>query len=142
MHPLRALREQGDNTAEEVAELLADDVVFHSPIFAKAVEGKDAVARVLAASSSTRTGRYLREDRLDDRTTFIHWAGEVKGHEVESLELIIDDENGKVKDRTVAFRPFPAIALFRQSVYPLLRDLLGPEYWSYEDVELSVQLPE
>jgi hypothetical protein len=142
MHPLRALREQGPNTPEKVAELLAEDVVFHSPIFVKGVEGRDAVARVFAASSSVRSGSYVREDRLDDRTTFIHWAGEIAGHTVESLEVIVDDENGLVKDRTVAFRPFPAVALFRTAVYPALRDLLGPEYWSYDDSGVDTHLPD
>jgi hypothetical protein len=140
MHPLRALRERGHNTPEQVAELLAIDVVFHSPIFVKAVEGRDAVARVFAASSSARSGQYIREERLDERTTFIQWAGEVAGHAVESLEIITDDENGKVIDRTVAFRPFPATALFRLAVYPVLKDLLGPEFWTYADSEIPVDL--
>jgi hypothetical protein len=140
VHPLRALREKGNNAPEQVAELLAEDVVFHSPIFVKGIEGKDAVARVFAASSSVRSGRYLREDRLDEHTTFIHWAGAVDGHELESLEVIID-EHGLVKERTVALRPFPAIALFRTAVYPKLKELLGPEYWSYDDVEWTTELP-
>jgi hypothetical protein len=131
VHPLRALREKGNNTPEQVAALLADDVVFHSPVLVKAVEGKFAVSHVFAVSSNTRTGHYVREDRLDDRTTFIYWSGQVAGRDVESLEIVIDDERGLIKERTVAFRPYPAIALFRSAGYEQLKEILGPEYWSY-----------
>jgi hypothetical protein len=130
MHPLRALREAGKNSAAELAEVLAEDVVFHSPVFIKPVVGRDAVAYVFAASARL-TGSYVSEHVLDDRTRFIHWAGAVDGHAMEILEVVTDDAAGLVKERRVAFRPFPAIAVFRDLVYPSLKDRFGPEYWDY-----------
>src|SRR5260370_38673395 len=59
MHPLRQLRESGAATAEQYLTLLADNVAFHSPIFAFAIEGKDAVEVVFATSTSIRHGRYI-----------------------------------------------------------------------------------
>jgi hypothetical protein len=69
MHPLRALRERGNNTPEEVAALLADDVEFHSPILTRVVTGRDVISRIWALSSRVRSGHYLREDKLDEHTT-------------------------------------------------------------------------
>jgi hypothetical protein len=40
MHPLRKLRESGENTPAAVAKLLAENAVFHSPLLVRAVEGR------------------------------------------------------------------------------------------------------
>ncbi len=37
MHPLRKLRESGTNTPAAVGKLLAEQVVFHSPVLVRAV---------------------------------------------------------------------------------------------------------
>jgi hypothetical protein len=57
--------------------------VFHSPMLVKAVEGRDLVATIFAASASFRGGRYVAEHKLDDRTTFLRWQGTIDGHEFE-----------------------------------------------------------
>ena len=58
-------------------------------------------------------GKYIFEGKIDARTTFLRWQGTAEGHEIESLELLIEDENGSVLERTVAYRPFPALKIFR-----------------------------
>jgi hypothetical protein len=45
--------------------------------------------------------------------------GTVEGHKIESLELLTDDENGLLLERTVAYRPFPALKLFRDRLIAL-----------------------
>ena len=137
MHPLRKLRESGPHTAADVEPLLADAVAFHSPIFCRTVHGRALVATVFAASASVRSGRFVAEYKFDEHTTFLRWEGIVDGRKLEGLEIIQDDEHGKIVDRTVAFRPFPAVKLFREAVYPVLRDVIPPSYWDYqpEDAE-------
>lgn len=133
MHPLRKLREGGAHTAAQIEALLTENVVFHSPIFAKAVEGRERVAKVLAAAAGVRAGHYIYEVKLDARTTFLRWTGIVDGHQIESLEIIEDDETGKIVKRTVALRPLPAVQLFRDAAYPILKDEIPDEYWHYAD---------
>ena len=71
MHPLRKLRESGSATPAQVATLLAENVVFNSPILVRPIEGRDAIAAIFAQSSSTRgSGAYTAEFKLDERTTF------------------------------------------------------------------------
>ena len=75
MHPLRKLRESGDNTPAAVAKLLAENVVFHSPLLVRALEGREKVAVILATSPKIRHGAYTAEYRLDDRNTILRWRG-------------------------------------------------------------------
>lgn len=46
--------------------------------------------------------------------TLLRWQGTVEGHKIESLELLTDDENGLLVERTVAYRPFPALKIFQR----------------------------
>jgi hypothetical protein len=132
MHPLRKLRESGNATPDQVGELLAENVVFNSPILIRAIEGRDVVAAIFAQSSSTRgSGTYTEEAKLDDRTTFLRWVGTMDGHKIESLEIIVDNEQGLIEERTVALRPFPAVKLLRESMYESLKDKLPADVWDY-----------
>src|SRR5262245_58111986 len=112
MHPLRKLRESGKPTAAQVSALLAENIVFNSPILARPIEGRDAIAAIFAQSSSTRgSGSYTAEYKLDERTTFLRWVGTMDGHKLESLEIIVDNDHGLIVERTIALRPFPAVKL-------------------------------
>ena len=133
MHPIRKLRESGHATAEEFATLIAEDVVMHSPLLTRAILGRDAVAKTMAASSRNRdnSGRYVLEAKLDERTTVLRWQGAIEGHEFESLELLTDGPDGKLKERTVAYRPYPALKIFREKQRASVGDLLPPDMWDY-----------
>ena len=132
MHPLRRLRESGSPTVTQVRELLAENVVFNSPILIRPVEGGDVIAAIFAQSSSTRgSGTYTAEFKLDEHTTFLRWLGTMDGHKFESLEVIVDNEEGLIVDRTIALRPYPALKLFRDAMYASLKDKLPPDVWDY-----------
>ena len=106
MHPLRQLRESGQSTLANVRALLAEDVVFNSPILARSIAGRHAVAAIFTQSSSTRgNGTYTSEIKVDDHTTFLRWEGTIDGRKLESLEVVIDDDWGLIKERTIAMRP-------------------------------------
>jgi len=72
MHPIRKLRESGHGTPEQFAALLAEDVIMHSPLLTRAIVGRDAVAKTMAASSRNRDnlGKYLMEAKLGEYSTF------------------------------------------------------------------------
>lgn len=136
MHPLRKLRESGKPTVEQVSGLLAENIVFNSPILVRPIEGREVIAAIFAQSSSTRgSGSYTAEFKLDDRTTFLRWVGTMDGHKIESFEIIVDDEQGLIVERTIALRPFPAVKLFRDAMYASLKDKLPPDVWGYPPPE-------
>ena len=132
MHPLRKLREAGSATPAQVGELLAEDAVFNSPILARSIQGREPLSAIFAQSSSTRgSGAYTAEHKLDEHTTFLRWVGTMDGHKIESLEIIVDNDEGLIVERTIALRPFPAVKLFRDAMYASLKDKLPPDVWDY-----------
>ena len=97
MHPLRKLRESGKPTPAQVSALLAENIVFNSPILIRPIEGREVCAAIFAQSSSTRgSGTYVSEFKLDERVTFLRWVGTMDGHKFESLEIIVDNEQGLI----------------------------------------------
>lgn len=136
MHPIRKLRESGHATPELFAPLLADDVIMHSPLLTKAILGRDAVAKTMAASARNRDnpGEYVLERKLDENTTFLRWKGTIEGHEFESLELLTDGPDGRLKERTVAYRPFPALKIFRDRQRAAVGDSVPADAWEYPTV--------
>ncbi len=121
MHPLRRLREAGPPTPKQVAAILAEDVVMHSPVRIKPIVGRDLVAITISNYSHSRDdpGQYIDEGRLYDRTTFLRWQGTVEGRVIESLKRLTDDAEGLLLECTVAYRPFSAVRLFRERLIAL-----------------------
>jgi hypothetical protein len=132
MHPLRKLRESGNPTPDQVSTLLAEDVVFNSPILVRPIKGREQIAAIFAQSSSTRgSGTYTAEFKLDERTTFLRWVGTIEGRKLESLEIIVDNEQGLITERTIALRPYPAVTLFRDAMYQSLNHKLPSDVWDF-----------
>jgi hypothetical protein len=129
MHPIRKLRESGHATPELFAVLLEENVVMHT----KAIVGRDAVAKTMAASARNRDnpGEYVLERKLDENTTFLRWKGTIEGHEFESLELLTDGPDGRLRERTVAYRPFPALKIFREKQRAAVGDSVPADSWDY-----------
>ena len=50
---------------------------------------------------------------------------------IESLELLTDDENGLLLELTVAYRPFPALKIFRDRFIALNAGKLPADMWEY-----------
>lgn len=101
-------------------------------ILIRPIEGREVVATIFAQSSSTRgSGTYTAEFKLDEHTTFLCWVGTMDGHKLESWEVIVDNEQGLIVERTIAMRPYPALKLFREGMYAALKDKLPPDVWDY-----------
>ncbi len=45
MHPLRKLRESGKPTLAQISDLLAENIVFNSPILARPIQGENSSRR-------------------------------------------------------------------------------------------------
>jgi len=71
--------------------------------------------------------------RTSSKTTLLRWQGTVEGHKLESLELLTDDENGLLLERTVAYRPFPALKILRNRLMALSAGKLPDDLWDYPE---------
>jgi hypothetical protein len=63
------------------AEILAENVVMHSPVLIKSIIGRESVAITISNSSRSRDnpGKYVFEGKLDARKTLLRWQGMVEG---------------------------------------------------------------
>jgi hypothetical protein len=120
--PLRAAFEARDHDA--VVAALAPDVVLRSPIFEVPFTGIDEVSDLFAVLLDALWPlTYL--DEIPGDPHVLHFTGEIKGRQLEGVDLLRFDESGKVKEITVLFRPFPAVAAFMSETGPKLAKLRG-----------------
>jgi hypothetical protein len=112
MHPFRAAVEAGDIDA--AVSLLADDVVFRSPVVFKPYRGRDAVAPLLHAVAQVFMDfRYVREIGAQDANEHaLVFQARVGDREVEGCDFIHTDDRGLIDDLLVMVRPLSgALAL-------------------------------
>ncbi|KOX02457.1 nuclear transport factor 2 family protein [Streptomyces sp. NRRL B-3648] len=108
MHPFRKAVESGDMDA--VAALLADDVVFTSPVAFKPYPGKAITAAILRAVSRVfEDFTYVREiANPDGRDHALVFTATVAGRTLQGCDFLHFDENGRIDEFTVMVRPLSA----------------------------------
>ena len=115
MHPFRTAVEARDLDA--MLGLLAEDVVFRSPVAFKPYEGRAAVAPILRAVLEVFEDRYVREigapDAADHALVFRATIG---GREVEGSDFLHTDENGSITELTVMVRPLSAVMALAEAM--------------------------
>jgi hypothetical protein len=112
MHAFRAAVESSDH--EAVVALLAEDVVFRSPIVFQPYHGRDALAAILLAVSRVFEDlRYEREIGADGaRDHALVFKARIGDREVHGCDFLHTDENGLIDELAVMVRPLPgALAL-------------------------------
>src|ERR1700704_2944611 len=115
--PLRAAFEARDHDA--TLEALAPDVVLRSPIFELPFTGIDEAGDLFAVLIE-ELWPLTYVDEIPGDPHVLHFTGEINGKELEGLDLLRFDEEGRVKEITVFFRPFPAVAAFLSKTGPKL----------------------
>ena len=108
MHPFRKAVENGDLDA--VASLLADDVVFTSPVAYKPYPGKAITAAILRGVLRVfEDFTYIREiANPDGRDHAFVFTATVAGKQIQGCDFLHFDDDGKIDDFTVMVRPLSA----------------------------------
>jgi hypothetical protein len=115
---LRAAGERGD--ADVVAELLAPDVVFRSPMTDRIrFEGKEEVVAlhrdIFAVLDDIHTTEPLA---LGDTLSSFSLRARVRGVELEASNLVRFNEHGQIVEFTVFVRPLPGLATLFATLPP------------------------
>jgi SnoaL-like domain len=112
-HPFRRAAE--DKDLDLLRETLAEDVVLHSPILFKGFEGREMAMVVLANVIEVfEDFRYLDEVH-GDCTAVLRFAAKVDGKfEIEGIDYLTLDDEGRVTDLTVFLRPQKAVQAFNE----------------------------
>ncbi|MFD7460835.1 MULTISPECIES: nuclear transport factor 2 family protein [unclassified Streptomyces] len=108
MHPFRKAVENHDVPALEA--LLAENVVFTSPVAFKPYEGKAITAAILRGVMRVfEDFTYVREiANPDGRDHALVFTATVNGKRIQGCDFLHFDEDGRIDDFTVMVRPLSA----------------------------------
>lgn len=93
-------------------ETLRDDVVLHSPVLFRGFEGIDAVGMVLGHVAGVLEGLTYTDEAVGDGTVVLRFKAMVGELELEGIDYLTLDEDGRVADLTVFMRPMSALTAF------------------------------
>jgi hypothetical protein len=105
MNPFRAAVEARDFDA--AVALLADDVVFRSPVVFRPYHGREVVGALLHAVSRVfEDFQYEREIGAEgDRDHALVFKARIGDREIQGCDFLHTDEDGKIDDFVVMVRP-------------------------------------
>lgn len=115
-HPFRTAAEGKDLML--LTETLCEDVVLHSPILFRGFEGRDTVATVLTHVAATLEGLTYTDELADGSTVCLRFKAKVAStsKELEGIDFLELDEEGRVSELTVFMRPFSALTAFNEQM--------------------------
>ncbi|HEY8083364.1 MAG TPA: nuclear transport factor 2 family protein [Solirubrobacterales bacterium] len=113
-HPFRLAAEAKD--LELLTEALREDVVLHSPILFRGFEGREMVAGVLTHVVATLEEFEYTDELATDRTVVLRFKAKVGDRELEGIDFLELDEEGRVAELTVFMRPMSALTAFNEQM--------------------------
>jgi SnoaL-like domain len=111
-HPFRRAAEAKD--LEAMTETLREDVVLHSPILFRGFEGRDVVIAVLSHVAETLEGLTYVDELAEGRSVALRFTARVGDRELEGIDFLDLDEEGRVAELTVFMRPLSALTAFNE----------------------------
>lgn len=102
---------EGGNQPDQLAAIIREDAVFHSPVVHTPQMGRDIVVTYLAAAGvvlNTDKFHYARE-LLDGNQALLEFYTELDGVQINGIDLITFDDDGMITDFKVMVRPLKAI---------------------------------
>jgi hypothetical protein len=118
-HPFGVAIEAGDEDA--ALATISEHVVFRSPAVYRVYEGKATVEVLLRAVATVfENFRYTNEWR-DGSTTILFFEANVGDRDLQGIDILEENEAGKVEKFTVMIRPLSGL----QAVAQAMQDRFG-----------------
>jgi hypothetical protein len=109
---------------EALTEALADGVVFRSPVVFKAYEGKAVVSTILTEGAMKVFDDFHYVHRFEDGdAAALIFKARVGDREVDGLDLLRFDAEGKVSELMVMVRPMSGINALAEAMQQKLSEL-------------------
>ena len=102
---------EGGNKPAELAKIIREDAVFHSPVVHTPQVGRDLVVSYLAAAGvvlNTDKFGYVREFS-EGSHALLEFVTEIDGIQINGVDIITFDDDGMIADFKVMIRPLKAI---------------------------------
>ncbi len=109
--------------ADDLDTILADDVVFYSPVVYTPQEGKDITKLYLTAALylfANDTFRYVRQV-VSDTDAVLEFQTEIDGVSVNGVDMISWNEKGQISSFKVMVRPLKAINQIHKMMGEMLK---------------------
>jgi hypothetical protein len=111
-HPFRHAAEAKD--VELMTQTLREDVVLHSPILFRGFEGRDVVGQVLTHVAATLEHLTYVDELHEGDSVCLRFKAKVGELELEGIDYLTLDADGRVADLTVFMRPLKAVNAFNE----------------------------
>ncbi|MFT4568181.1 MAG: hypothetical protein ACI9FN_003150 [Saprospiraceae bacterium] len=104
--------------------LLADDVVFYSPVVHTPQEGKSLTSMYLTGATQALTNEFVYKKKIiDGLNGVLEFARMIDDIQVEGVDIIALNEEGKVKSFKVMIRPLKAVHKIHEKMGELLTQM-------------------
>lgn len=122
-HPFRRAAEEKD--LDLLLETLREDVVLHSPVLFRGFEGRDTVIAVLTHVIATLENFRYTDELAEGDTVVLRFKATVGDRELEGIDFLELDDDGRVRELTVFMRPFSALTAFNEQMKARLEASTG-----------------
>jgi len=114
-------------------ELLADDVIFYSPIVFSPQKGKDLTTLYLMAAGNTFGGDQSKDGTLqessfkytkqvlDGNQAILEFETQIDGKYVNGVDIITFNDEGKISEFKVMIRPLQAVNIIHEKMQEMLK---------------------
>ena len=108
-----------------LGRLLADDVVFHSPVVHTPQRGKAVTFQYLAGAMQVlnNAGFHYEREIYGERDALLEFSTEIDGILINGIDLIRWNDEGLIVDFKVMVRPLKAVNLLHQKMGAMLERL-------------------
>ncbi|HEX8754217.1 MAG TPA: nuclear transport factor 2 family protein [Solirubrobacterales bacterium] len=113
-HPFRRAAENKD--LELLRETLREDVVLHSPVLFRGFESRDVVIAVLSQVIEVLEDFRYTDELAEGNTVALRFKANVGERELEGIDFLELDAEGRVAELTVFMRPLSALTAFNEQM--------------------------
>jgi hypothetical protein len=118
-HAFRSAVERRDLDA--AVDLLADDVVFRSPAVYKPYEGRETVETILRTVFGVFEDFRYTDELAGDGVHTLIFEARVGDRQLQGLDLLRDDGEGRITEFTVMVRPASGLMALAEQMGPALQ---------------------
>ncbi len=111
-HPFRRAAEAKD--LDLLTETLREDVELHSPVLFRGFEGRDVVIQVITHVAATLEDLTYTDELHEGNTVALRFKARVGDRELEGIDFLELDDDGRVAVLTVFMRPMSALTAFNE----------------------------
>lgn len=111
------------NSMDGLEDLLAEDVVFQSPVVHTPQEGKQITSIYLKSAGmmfAGATGFHYVNEWYNDHSAVLEFEAEVGGIKINGVDMIFWNQENKINRFRVMIRPLKAINLVHEAMGKLL----------------------